>query len=412
MTRRKVVITGVGIVSALGNDMGTFRERLFAGESGVSLLETSGGGQKLALCAASVHVDMDAHFSKIERLSLDRNSQMALIAAAQAIPERAVLDANRTGVYIGCAMGGSAQIEATYEDLFIGGQMRVRPMTVINVMANAAAAHIAIKYGLKGSNVTFSNACSSSSVAIGEAVRAIRHGYLDAAVAGGTEALLVFGSLRGWQALGALAPPGTASNAAAACKPFAEDRTGLVLGEGAGIFMLEAEEVALRRGAEIVAEVAGYGIHCDASHISHPDVTGQSRSMQAALADAGASSTRIDYINAHGTGTRAGDLSETQAIRAVFGASPPPVSSTKAAHGHTIGAAGAIETAVCVCALQAQRLPPTLNLNHADDACDLDYVPLQARKASVAYVMSNSFAFGGSNASLILRKYPNRAYPQ
>ena len=406
MTRRKVVITGVGVVSALGNDLVTFGERLLAGESGVRLLHSTGAGQALDLCAASVNVDMDAHFSKIERLSLDRTSQMALIAAAQAVPNRAVLNGNVTGVFIGCAMGGSHQIEATYEALFLGGQTRVRPMTVINVMANAAAAHIAIKYGLEGSNLTFSNACSSSSVAIGEAMRAIRHGYLDAAVAGGTEALLVYGSLRGWQALGALAPSTTASAATTVCKPFARDRNGMVLGEGAGIFMLEAEEVALARGAEILAEVAGYGIHSDASHISHPHVTGQSHCMQAALDDANLASTCVDYINAHGTGTRAGDLSETQAIRAVFGGSPA-VSSTKAAHGHAIGAAGAIELAACVCALRKQLLPPTLNLHQADDACDLDYVPLEARAASLRYVMSNSFAFGGSNASLILRQYPN-----
>jgi 3-oxoacyl-[acyl-carrier-protein] synthase II len=305
-------------------------------------------------------------------------------------------------------MGGSSQIEATYEDLFIGGNTRVRPMTVINVMANAAAAHIAIKYGVSGSNLTFANACSSSSVAIGEAVRAIRHGYLDAAIAGGTEALLVYGSLRGWQALGALAPPTGDSAATAACKPFSLDRNGLVLGEGAAVFLLEAEEVALARGADIIAEVAGYGIHSDASHITHPHATGQAHCMNAALSDAGISPTSIDYINAHGTGTRAGDISETQAIKAVFGTSPPPVSSTKAAHGHAIGAAGAIELVACIAALQAQRLPPTLNLHHADAACDLDYVPLEARSAPVGYVMSNSFAFGGSNASLILGQYANR----
>jgi 3-oxoacyl-[acyl-carrier-protein] synthase II len=309
----------------------------------------------------------------------------------------------RCGVYIGCGMGGAAQIETTYQDLYLKQASKVRPVTVVNIMNNAAAGHIAMEHGLKGPNQTYSTACSSSAIAIGEAARAIRHGYIDSAVAGGTEALLVFGSLQGWRALGVLADLG--DDASKSCRPFDAKRSGLALSEGAALLLLEAEEHALARGATIYGEVLGYGSSCDATHLTKPDPAGQSVAIRAALADARIVPSDVGYINAHGTATQAGDIAETQSIRAVFGDNAPPVSATKSIAGHLLGAAGALEAVATLCALQQQMLPPTLNLDTPDPACDLDYVPHTARKASFDIALSNSFAFGGSNASLVLGRY-------
>jgi 3-oxoacyl-[acyl-carrier-protein] synthase II len=416
--RRRVLITGIGLVSALGNDLEQFERRLMAGESGIRKVTRHAGNREIEVCAAAAEFDAGATFSKMELLSLDRVSQMAAIAARQALAGWPGLGSEpiqgsqgskgldgraATGVYVGCGMGGSGQIETTYQDLFISHAERVRPVTVVNVMANAPAAHIALRHGLHGANLTYSTACSSSAIAIGEASRAIRHGYLDSALAGGTEALLVFGSLHGWQALGAMAKPGL--DPGAACRPFSADRTGLVLGEGAAMLLLEAEEHALARGAVIFGELLGYGSNCDASHLTRPDAGSQADAMRAALLDAGVTPAEIGYVNAHGTATTAGDLSETAALKQTFGNSVPPVSATKASHGHTLGAAGALELIVSLCALRTQRLPPTLNLQRPDPACDLDYVPNHARPASFEIALSNSFAFGGSNASLVVGNY-------
>lgn len=404
MTGRRVLVTGIGLVSALGNDLDSFGQRLMNADSGVRLIRREAAGRHIEVCAAEAQFDPAQHFNKMELVSLDRSSQMAVMAARQALQGAATDGGSATGVYMGCAMGGSTQIETTYRDLFVNHEARVRPVTIVNVMANAAAAHIALRYHLRGGNLTFSTACSSSALAIGEACRAIRHGYMDAVVAGGTEALLVFGSLHGWEALGTLAKP--TADPRAACRPFSEDRTGLVLGEGAALLLLEEEQHALDRGATIYGEIAGYGNHCDASHLTRPNADGQAQAMRAALDDAGLAPAAIGYINAHGTATHAGDLSETLAIKSVFGTQIPPVSSTKASHGHTLGAAGALELIVCLCALRTQQLPPTLNLDRPDAACDLDYVAHRARPAPIAFALSNSFAFGGSNASLIVTAYP------
>ncbi len=402
---RRVVITGMGVCSPLGHSIADLSQAVLAGRSAIEHFSTEANGKSISLPAATVAMDPLEHFSKLELTTLDRFSQLALLAGREAMAHYPAQFGARTGVYLGCGMGGAGQIEQTYRDLFIKGASRVRPVTVVNIMANAAAGHLSIRYGLGSNCVTFANACASSANAIGEAVRAIRHGYLDAALAGGTESLMVYGALHGWNALGVLAKAG--DHPASACRPFSADRSGLVLGEGAAMLLLESEAQARTRGAQILAEVCGYGDSSDASHLTKPAADGQVRAMQRALQDAQLPAEAIGYINAHGTATKAGDVEETLAIRQVFGATPPPVSATKSMHGHLLGAAGALECVVTVCALRAQTLPPTLHLHHPDPDCDLDYVPHHSRPASFRYALSNSFAFGGSNACLILGHAPN-----
>ena len=273
-------------------------------------------------------------------------------------------------------------------------------------MNNAAAAHISIDHALRGPSLTYSTACSSSAIAIGEACRAIRHGYADLAIAGGAESLLNLGTIRAWEALRTLANEDP-EDPSTSCRPFSKDRSGLVLGEGAGIVVLETEEHARARGATIYAELAGYGAASDASHLTKPSQEGQAAAMRMALADAGLDGDRIGYINAHGTATLAGDVSETAAIKEVFGphARRLAVSSTKSMHGHLMGATGAVEFITAILALQRGSLPPTANLRVPDPECDLDYVANTARTGvTLEAVMSNSFAFGGSNAVLVARR--------
>jgi 3-oxoacyl-[acyl-carrier-protein] synthase II len=402
---RRVVISGMGIVSPLGNDVSTFSTNLFSSHSAIRRLEVEVKGRQLAVPAATVDINPLAHFTKMALMSLDRFSQLAILAGRQALSNwpKDSAASNRCGVFIGCGMGGANQIETTYQDLYIKEANKIRPLTVVNIMNNAAAGHIAMEHGLKGPNQTYSTACSSSAIAIGEAMRAIRHGYIDSALAGGTEALLTFGSLQGWRALGVLADMG--DDPSKACRPFSANRTGLALSEGAAMLLLESEEQALARGATIYGEVLGYGSSCDASHLTKPDPIGQSAAIRGALSDARIEPSAVGYINAHGTATQAGDIAESQAIRAVFGTNAPPVSATKSMVGHLLGAAGALEAIATLCALQQQILPATINLDTPDPACDLDYVPNVARKGIFDIALSNSFAFGGSNASLVLGRY-------
>ncbi|MBN2034787.1 MAG: beta-ketoacyl-[acyl-carrier-protein] synthase family protein, partial [Deltaproteobacteria bacterium] len=283
---------------------------------------------------------------------------------------------------------------------------RVKPLTVLMVMNNASASHISIEYGLSGPCLTLSTACASSANAIGESFRQIRDGYVDVMLAGGAEAFLTYGGFRSWESLRLLAfeDPEDSSKS---CKPFSRNRSGLVLGEGAAVVVLEEMERAIRRGALIHAEIVGYGSTSDAFHIAKPSFEEQARAMSEAVKDAGLAPEDIDYINAHGTATQWNDLLETQAIKKVFGdyACEVPISSTKSMHGHTMGAAGAIEFIASVLAIRNQAVPPTINLDQPDPDCDLDYVPNIGREGvKVNTVMSNSFAFGGSNAVLIARK--------
>jgi 3-oxoacyl-[acyl-carrier-protein] synthase II len=289
--------------------------------------------------------------------------------------------------------------------LHLGGG-RVRPSSVVLGMNNASAGNISIAYGLRGPILNVSTACSSSAVSIGEAYRAIHHGYADVIVAGGSEALITNGNLRAWEAMRALAHA-DAEHPERSCKPFSADRSGIVLGEGAGALILESAEHAEERGARIYAEIVGYGNTGDASHISRPDADGQSRAMCAALAHAKLTAADVGYVNAHGTATLVGDVVETNAIGRVFGARAASVaiSSTKALHGHLMGAAGAVEMVATISALTYGLIPPTAHLDRPDPQCHLDYVPNEPRRLSTDAVMSNSFAFGGINAVLIARRF-------
>ena len=406
---RRVAVTGLGVVSPVGTGCQQFFDTLLAGKSGIRRLSAEFCDQLSAKIGGEVDFDPARHFAKQKLSLLDRFSQFALVAAKQAIDDSGlVLDERlqeRTGVFLGTGMGGAHTLEAGYEDLFLQKKDRLPPYTVLRGMNNAPAAHVSIDFGLRGPVYTYSTACSSSAIAIGEACRAIRHGYADAAVAGGAESLLTLGILRAWEALRTLALE-DAGDPAASCRPFSKDRTGLILGEGAGMVVLEDMEGAVRRGARIHAELAGYGAASDAAHIAKPDIGGQVRAMQLALADAGIGPEGVDYINAHGTATVAGDVIETAAIKRVFGAHAHKlaVSSTKSMHGHLMGAAGGVEFVATVLALVRQSLPPTAHLRIRDPECDLDYVANTARDGiSVRAAMSNSFAFGGSNAVLIAR---------
>ncbi|MFQ6334367.1 beta-ketoacyl-[acyl-carrier-protein] synthase family protein [Methylophilus sp. 3sh_L] len=407
---RRVVITGSGIVSPLGNDVKTFQQNLLNGVSGIGALKAEFAEQLETRIAAQCQFEPEQHFSRQELALLDRVSQFALYSAEQALQQSgidlAAFSPDMLGCFIGTGMGGAAATEEGYARLFKQGLNRLKPFTVLMAMNSAAASQIATKYQLAGPNQTISTACSSAAIAIGEAAKQIAFGRCEAALAGGSEALLTFGTIKAWEALRTLAKedPQTAS---ASCKPFSADRTGLVLGEGAAVVVLETYEHARARGAHILAEIVGFGTSNDFSHMTQPSVEGQALAMQKALQDAGLNPAQIGYINAHGTGTQLNDVTETRAIKQVFGeaAAQIPVSSTKSMHGHLMGAAAAVELVASLVALQENTLPPTMHLNQPDPECDLNYVPNQAQTVPrLETVMSNSFAFGGTSGVLILRK--------
>ena len=407
---RRVAVTGIGVVSPLGNDTRAFFASLRAGRSGIARLTGKYHERLASPVGAAVTFDAAAHFPAPQLRMLDRVSQFALAAASQAIAEAGALfdglDRGRAGVFVGTGMGGAETADDGYHILYADQSDRVKPFSVLLAMNNAPASWIGIEHRLSGPNLTYSTACSSSAVAIGEAARRIASGETDVMIAGGAEAPLNFGTLKAWEALRTLAPA-DAQDPSASCKPFDRKRSGLVLGEGAAMLVLEDWERARARGANVLAEVAGYGLCTDATHITRPSVAGQAEAMRRALQNAAMDSGEIGYINAHGTGTQANDGVETAAIKEVFGANAQriPVSSTKSMHGHLLGAAGALEFAAALLALRAGVLPPTINLRDPDPECDLDYVPLRAREGvEVDAVMSNSFAFGGTNAVLIARR--------
>ena len=414
---RRVAITGIGVISPLGNDPAEFFSGLTGGRSGIGRLPApavgrsgrSVSGPPATHIGAAVSFDAAGFFAAPRLRLLDRVSQFALAAAAQAVGDAKLAfeqtDRQRAGVFIGTGMGGAQATDDGYFTLYGEGSERVKPYSVLMAMNNAAASWIGIEYGLNGPNLTYSTACSSSAVAIGEAARRIVSGDVDVMIAGGSEAPLTYGTLVAWDALKTLATEDL-QDPAASCKPFAKDRTGLVLGEGAAIVVLEEWQHAQARGARVHAELVGYGLCTDASHITRPTVEGQAAAMRRALESAAMQPWDIDYINAHGTATLANDAIETAAIKRVFDAHAcrVPVSSTKSMHGHLLGAAGALEFVAAVLALKRQIIPPTINLNLPDPECDLDYVPGKARTGvELAAVMSNSFAFGGTNAVLICR---------
>lgn len=408
----RVVITGLGVLSPIGQSVDTFFDALVAARSGVRLIPESifprpanAASASSPLVAAMIDFDAAAHWAPHQMSQLDRSAQFALVAAKQALESSGLPTEGNTGVYWGTGMGGAGSIDESYRELY-QGRGRVRPTSVILSMSNAAAGQISMANKLRGSVINVSTACSSSASAIGEGLRAIRHGYADSVVAGGSEALIVNGILRAWDAMQALAHADP-EDPARSCKPFSIDRKGLVLGEGAAALVLERADHAIARGATILAEVAGYGNAADASHISKPDADGQVRAMHAALSDAGIAPEDIGYLNAHGTATQVGDIVETEAIKRAFGAHANrlAISSTKAVHGHMMGGTGALEFIASVLAMTRGIAPPTANLANPDPQCDLDYVPNVARPLTTDAVMSNSFGFGGMNAVLVARRW-------
>jgi 3-oxoacyl-[acyl-carrier-protein] synthase II len=407
---RRTFITGIGVVSPHGEDLDEVFDRVFAGESAIQKVQVETAGSTKDMLLSSVDFDPDSLIPKLQGRYMARASKMAVVAAHHALEGSGLLVSGagpaEAGIYVGCGLGGSEELQAHYERYLADPPRRLRAATTPMIMASGPASHISMQYGIIGPSVTYSIACVSSAVAIGEAYRAIRHGYVDTVLAGGAEAQLNTGTLAGWRELSVLAKE-HASGAQASSRPFDANRTGLVLGEGAVVLVLESESAARARDAEPLAEIVGYGVSSDAYNLTEPSLEGQARAMRMALQDAAVSDERVGYINAHATGTLLGDRVEAQAIRNTFGshADKLAVSSTKSVHGHLIGAASALEAALTVRTLQTGRIAPTANLTDPDPECDLDCVPLVGRESpDLEYALSNSFAFGGSNATLVLRK--------
>lgn len=406
---RRVAVSGLGVVSPLGRSASEVYRNAHAGRSGIYRLEVPYAHRLIAPLAATTAFDGSHYFEPAKLRMLDRVSQFALVAAGDALVDSKLnlteLDRSRVGVFVGTGMAGTQSNDDGYHTLYGEDSDRIKPFTVLLGMHNAPAGWIGIEHGLRGPNLTYSTACSSSAVAIGEAWLRVAGGGIDLAVAGGSEAPLSFGSLKAWEALHTLAAIDE-NEPSASCKPFSKNRSGMVLGEGAAMLVLEAWDAAVARGATIHGEIIGYGLTTDADHITRPSVAGQAAAMRAALQSAALDPSAVDAINAHGTGTQANDGVETAAIKAVFGqrAQGIPISATKAMHGHLLGATGALECVLSLLAMQQQVALPTMHLQMPDAECDLDYVANVARdNVSVRTMLSNSFAFGGTNAVLVLR---------
>jgi len=400
---RRVVITGAGTVNALAPDVkGTFAA-MAEGRSGIGQLDMPDldrlsiriGGQVQGFVPETL-------FEKGKLSFYDRFTQFALVAAREAMGQAGLAgpsgDPTRWGAIIGTAGGGNATVNEAFRAVYAEGKNRVHPFTVPRLMGNAAASHVSMDWGLMGPTFAVATACASSNHALGLAFQMIRSGMADGMLAGGAESMLNFGGLKAWEGLRVMSPD--------ACRPFSANRNGMVQGEGAGIFVLEELGAAQARGAEILAEIKGFAMTSDAGDIVMPSLDGASRAMRGALLDAGVAPEAIGYVNAHGTGTAANDRTEAAALREVFGdrLAQLPVSSTKAMHGHCIGATGAIELLACLMALREGIIAPTLGYDAPDPDCPLDVVPHVARQQRVDTVMTNAFAFGGLNAVLVLSK--------
>ncbi|MGB4861977.1 MAG: beta-ketoacyl-ACP synthase II [Tepidiformaceae bacterium] len=412
---RRVVVTGIGMVTALGHNAADNWKKLVDGESGIrriSLFDPAGYESQVA--GEVPEFDPSAYMDRKEARRADRTTQFAIVAAEEALKQAAYEvdrnDGTDFAVVIGTAIGGITTLMAEYDTLLAKGPGRVSPFLMPMMLPDMTCGQLSIRLGAKGVNYALVSACASGSDSIGEAANIIRRGDAEIALAGGTEAAITPISMAGFSAAKALTTAN--DDPARASRPFDVTRDGFVMGEGAGVLVLESEEHALARNATILGELAGYGATSDAFHITQPDENGEgaARAMRKALAQAGLVSDDIDYVNAHGTSTPMNDKLETVALKKVFGeyAYELPVSSTKSMTGHLLGAAGAVEAAVCILALKHGIIPPTANYQSPDPDCDLDYVPNVARSASLEAVMSNSLGFGGHNASLIFRKYRPR----
>ena len=400
---RAVAVTGIGVVSALGLTRAEFWRALVEGRSGIRPITLVDCAPLRFKHGAEVpDYDPAARFDQKQLQFLDRFAQLALLAVREAVADADVSWSDplreRTAVVSGTSIGGQGSQDAGFAEVYLRGSNRVHPLTVPRIMPNAGASEISRELGITGPVYTVSTACASASHAIGQAFWMVRDGIADLALAGGSEAPISFGMLKAWEALRVVSPT--------TCRPFSRDRDGMILGEGAGFLVLEPRERAEARGARVYAEVAGFGMGADAHHLTQPSVEGPERVMRAALADARLDPDDVGYVNAHGTATDLNDVTESEAIRRVFGARAGrlPVSSTKSMHGHALGAAGGLEAAATVLALAESLLPPTANFTEPDPRCGLDCVPNQARPARVGSALSNSFAFGGLNAVLAFRR--------
>ncbi|HEX6546269.1 MAG TPA: beta-ketoacyl-[acyl-carrier-protein] synthase family protein [Bryobacteraceae bacterium] len=398
----RVAVTGLGIVSALGESAAEFWRGLKAGKSAIDTLPDRGTPPyKFQNGAVARSFDPRAHFEEKELSFLERFAQLAAVSAREAVRQsgldfRAGLS-EKSAVITGSSVGGQFAEEEGYLNLYRHNNPRVAPLTIPRTMSNGGASRISLEHGIQGPTYTISTACSSANHAIGQAFWMIRSGVITAAIAGGSEAVFAEGLLRAWEALRVVSPD--------TCRPFSKGRRGLILGEAGAMVVLENWEHARARGAVILGEICGFGMSSDAYHITQPSVEGPAKAMRWALTDAQLSPDSVGYINAHGTGTVVNDVTESAAIREVFGdhADQLLVSSTKSMHGHTLGAAGAVEAIATILALQTGTIPPTANFTESDPACNLDVVPNTAREADVEYALSNSFAFGGLNAVLVFR---------
>jgi len=396
-----IAITGLGCISALGQDVKSNWSALSTGSSGIAALEGfDNSGLRINKAAQVRQFNPADHFAPSELGLLDRHSQFALIAAREAVADAGLKesDLKPAAAIIGTGCGGKETDEQTYQKLYLDHKTRVHPFTIPRGMPSAAASQVSMQLGTQGPAFTVSSACASSNHAIAQAVMMIRSGMVDVAITGGTDAPFTYGLLKAWEALRVLSS-GT-------CRPFSIDRDGLVLGEGAGIIVLESMAHARERGADIYGELAGFGMSADAAHITDPSSNGAARAMALALTDAQVTPDQITYINAHGTGTKQNDPSETKAIRQVFGDHSDDlfVSSTKSMHGHVLGASGVIELIAAVLSLRHGIIPPSANFTAPGEGCDLNYVPNKPVSLDYGMALSNSFAFGGLNAVLVVRK--------
>lgn len=400
---RRVVITGMGCVSALGNTARDTWAGMREGRAGIGpLTGLDDPTLRTPIAAQARQFVATEHFDEKRLVLLDPVSQMALVAAREAVAQSGISFApvaERTAVVIGTGIGGASTQDQMARRLYAEKNPRVHPMAIVRVMPNAPASQISLEFGLRGPAFAVASACASSNHAIGQALLLLQAGQADVALAGGAEACITLGTVKAWEAMRVLADD--------TCRPFSQGRRGLVLGEGAGVFVLETLEHAKARGATILAELAGSGMSADAADIVMPDASGAARAMRAALQMAALNPEDIDYINAHGTGTQANDPTETRAIRALFGAHADrlAVSSTKGAHGHALGAGGAIELVAALGAISEGVVPPTINYLGPDPECDLNVVPNTAQQRPVHAALSNSFAFGGLNAVLAVKRF-------
>jgi nodulation protein E len=402
---RRVAITGVGVVSPLGLNTGSFWQSLLEAKSGIAEIQSVDPAQIRFKYGAEIknYVSED-HLDAKDASFMERFAQFAVIAAEEAVAGAGVAWTaalrESTAVVTGSCLGGRPVEEAGYWELFHNGRSRVHPLTIPLSMNNAGASHICMQFGVQGPTYTVSTACASSTHAIGQAFWMVRSGGAPMAIAGGSEAPFFLGNLKAWEAMRVISKD--------TCRPFSKERSGMVLGEGAAMLVLEPLDAALARGVQPLAEIVGFGMSADAGHITQPVVTGPANAMRNALRDARLAPEQIGYLNAHGTATEANDRTETAAIRCVFDhyADRLAISSTKSMHGHALGASGALEAVASVLALRHGMLPPTANFLSPDPACDLDVIPNQAREAQVEACLSNSFAFGGLNAVLAFKSLP------